>query len=238
MENNATRKALLASAASLSPFVPSDGTSPFVETKFTASKLKMNASRNVGGAAGGAGGAPPALKITEPIRLVAFPTNGKGYEFLMSGMEALRSLKAKLRGRTYVDEFGLDVLNHTTEEYRDAVMSAINTCDVVLYYENDSNLLAFVTIALKEKKILEISLLVSFDTKKGFGTKLLKAVNDIAKAAGYTSIVLKSIPGVQPFYEKSGFETAGTHNSLVLMSKPVTRRRRTNRRKGTRRQRK
>jgi len=233
MENNATRKALLAST-SLSPFVPSDGTGPFVETTFAASKLKMNASRSAGDAAGGAGGSPPVA--VEPI-LVIITGSDEASRFLTNGVDGF-PLRRRVLPRDHMGQFLVDASIGTAGEYKKLIRDSIATCDFVLFYESGYGILAFATIDLREEdKSLEVTLLMSFFEKEGFGTDLLKTVNDIAKAAGYTSIVVKSIADVQPFYEKSGYKKFGMENSLVLMSKPVTRRRRANRRKGTRRRR-
>jgi len=233
--DNATREALLANAASLSPFVPSDGAGPFVETKFTASKLKMNDSRSAGGAAGGAGGG--TLVEEEPMLFIITGTS-KGSKILTNGVGGFPPRRQVLV-RRHISQFLLDASFGAPDDYKKLIRDSIADCDFALFYKRGHILLAFATIELREEdKSLEVTLLMSFDQNKGFGTDLLKTVNDIAKAAGYTSIVVKSILDAQPFYEKSGYKQFGMENSVVLMGKPVTRRRRTNRRKGTRRQRK
>lgn len=236
MANNRHREALLASAARLSPFVPSNGTGPFVETKFAASKLEWNASRSVGGAAGGAGGAPP-VTVTERTLFIN-PRTSEGTKFLTAGVGGFPYQKRILSR----DEFGVFLAAATKDtkgSYRELKETYIEDCDFALFYKNsDEQLLGFATIKLMEGKELEVTLLISILQKEGYGTDLLKAVNDIAKAAGYTRIVIKSTPEAQAFYKKSGYKNFDMENSLVLMNKSVTRRRRANRRKGTRRQRK
>ena len=236
MENNRHREALLASAASLSPFAPSDGTGPFVETKFTASKLKTNASRSAGGAAGGAGGDPSVAVITEP-KLFIIPGTRKGSKFLEKGLNGFPPESQFLPGYHF-GVFLADATKGTKGSYRELKETYIDNCDFALFYKNSDKILGFATIKLMEGKELEVTLLISILKKEGFGIDLLKAVNDIAKAAGYTRIVIKSTPEAQAFYKKSGYKNFGVENSLVLMNKSVTRRRRANRRKGTRRQRK
>jgi GNAT superfamily N-acetyltransferase len=218
----------------MSPSVPSDGTGPFVETEFTERKLKMNASRSAGGAAGGAGGGPPIA--VEPMLSIIAGTS-EGTKFLTKGVDGF-PLRRQVLVRRHISQFLLDASFGTPGDYKKLIRDSIAACDFALFYKRGHILLAFVTIELIDDKSLEVTLLMSFDQKKGFGTDLLKTVNDIAKAAGYTSIVVKSIPDAQPFYEKRDFKAAGMNKSFVLMSKPVTRRRRANRRKGTRRQRK
>ena len=238
MANNRHREALLASAASLSPFVPSDGTGPFVETKFAASKLEWNASRSVGGAAGGAGGDPSVAVITEPkLFIIPNPRTREGTKFLKKGLKGFPPESQFLPGYHF-GVFLADATKGTKDSYRELKETYIDNCDFALFYKNSDKILGFATIKLMEGKELEVTLLISILKKEGFGTDLLKAVNDIAKAAGYTRIVIKSTPEAQAFYKKSGYKNFDMENSLVLMNKSVTRRRRANRRKGTRRQRK
>jgi len=118
---------------------------------------------------------------------------------------------------------------------RPFVKGSIEACDCFLYYIASGAILGFVTVLVGNDGSVEIDLLCANKRYSGVGSKLIEAVNRVAKAAGYTHIRLKSVRTAQAFYGSRGFTPNGVDDAegLVRMSKAVTRRR--HRRRGTRR---
>ena len=167
--------------------------------------------------------------------LVAVPNNLKGLSFLNRGLTGLDAPPVDM---SYAEYLGTTVATAAKLDggcagiRRPFVKGSIESCDCFLYYTGNGVILGFATVLVGNDGSVEIDLLCANKRYSGVGSKLIDAVNRVAKAAGYARIRLKSVRAAQAFYGSRGFTPNGVEEDLVRMTRAVTRRRR---RRGTRR---
>lgn len=181
---------------------------------------------------------PAAPKVpvnSAPPTLFAVPNNLKGLSFLQHGVAGLDTSPVDM---SYAEHLATTVATAAkldggcTGIRRPFVKGSIEACDCFLYYTGNGVILGFATVLVGNDGSVEIDLLCANKRYSGVGSKLIDAVNRVAKAAGYARIRLKSVRSAQAFYGSRGFTANGVEEDLVRMTRAVTRRRR---RRGTRR---
>lgn len=194
---------------------------------------------------------PAAPKVpvnTAAPTLVAVPNNLKGLSFLNRGLAGLDAPPVDM---SYAEHLGTTVATAAKLDggcagiRRPFVKASMEASDCFLYYTSNSVILGFVTVLVgtddpprngSAGKSVEIDLLCANKRYSGVGSKLIDAVNRVAKAAGYATLRLKSVRSARNFYGSRGFTPNGVDDAegLVRMTRAVTRRCR-GRGRGTRR---